>query len=238
MEEIIGRYGGSVFQDSYFGVQLRGLAKPRNPQTQLQQLRRGDFGFLSASWRGLTPTEQSSWIAEAGTIPEALRLFLSANVNLIISGNPTVTTFTSAATPAAFPMQINELTPINFSVQASSALDVVPADTTLMLYTTPDDYQSKDYINPSQYQPTINFAAGSDMSIAHNIVIAWFNKYGIMHLSRRICLKSVLVSQVNGARGDESIICATSAVPASDFIIDGSGARIIQSGGGYIIAIS
>lgn len=237
MEEIIGRYGGSVFQDSYFGIQLRGLAKPRNPQTQLQQLRRGDFGFLSASWRGLTPTEQSSWITEAGTVPEALRLFLSANVNLIISGNPTVTTFTSAATPDAFPMQINELTPINFSVQASSALDVVPADTTLMLYTTPDDYQSRDYINPSQYQPTINFTAGSDMATAHNIVISWFNRYGIMRLSRRICLKSVLVSTVNGARGDESIICATSTLPAGDFIVDSDGTFVTNSGGGYIIAV-
>lgn len=236
-EEIIGKYGGNVFQDSYFGIQLRGLTKPRNPQTQLQQLRRGDFGFLSASWRNLTSTEQATWISAAGTVQSALRLFIGSNVNLTIIEIPIITSYSAQATPVTFPVQIDSLSPVQFEISAASGTTVVPADCRLLIYSTPDDRPTDNYINPSQYTPIKWFDEGTDMSTMRDIIIQWFQQYGIMHLSRRICLKSVLINKLSGQRGAESIICGTTMFPLTDFLINYNGVYIAQSGGGYIIAV-
>jgi hypothetical protein len=234
-EEIIGKYGGNVFQDSYFGIQLRGLAKPRNPQTQLQQLRRGDFRFMSSSWRNLTSIQQATWISAAGTIPEALRLFIGSNINLILVGIPAITSYSPQTTPVTFPVQIDSLSPIAFEITASGATTTVPADNSLLIYATDDARQTDTYINPSQYTPIKTFVTGTDMTASHDLIINWFHQYGIMHLSRRICLKSVLINTISGQRGTESIICATVSAPVTNFLINFGGAYIIQSGGGYIL---
>ena len=79
--QIVRKLAGSVFQYSYGGFQIRTRVSPRNPQTQYQQLRRGDFGFLSQTWRNLSPTERQTFIDNAGTPPAALNLFVLSNVN-------------------------------------------------------------------------------------------------------------------------------------------------------------
>lgn len=236
MEEIIGKFGGNVFQDSYFGIQLRGLTKPRNPQTQLQQLRRGDFGFLSASWRYLSSSDKNTWITEAGTVPEALRLFLQSNVNLIIAEQNTVNTFVSGPTPVSFPVQINSLSPVQFEIQASGATTTVPTDNQLLIYATQDNKLTNNYINPADYQPIVSYATGTDFSTSHDIILKWFQHYGIMRLNRYICIKAVLINTVNGSRGPENIICSQVNLPATNYLINFDGVYIIDTGGGYIIA--
>lgn len=236
VEEIIGKYGGNVFQDGYFGIQLRGLSKPRNPQTQLQQLRRGDFRFLSSSWRALTPADQATWLSAAGTAPEALRLFIGSNVNLIIAGQPSITSYSPQTTPGQFDIAIANLSPVQFDIVASGAITTVPADTTLLIYSTDARYQSQAYINPAMYYPLIAFPSGENMNTAHTLLLKWYQQFGIMHLYRRICLKSVLINNISGQRGPEFIICSTVALPVGSFIIDDAGNYVTQSGGGYIIA--
>jgi hypothetical protein len=235
MEEIIGKFGGNVFQDSYFGIQLRGLTKPRNPQTQLQQLRRGDFGFLSASWRYLSGTDQATWIAEAGTIPEALRLFLGNNVNLILTGIPAISSFTTGATPGDFPLEITELTDTEFTVSASTGTTIVPAGTNLLLYATPGKADNKQFTNPSEYYPLIHYPAASDFGTPVSIYSTWIGFFGLLLLNRHICIKTALVNSTNGNRGTETIACANSPLLPSNDIIDDSGNKLIDSDGTFII---
>lgn len=234
-EEIIGKYGGNVFQDSYFGIQLRGLAKPHNPQTELQQLRRGDFGFLSASWRNLSPTDKASWLNAAGTVQSARALFIGSNVNLIIAGMPSITFYSPQTTPVSFPLQINALSPITFTIAASGMVTTVPADNNLIVYATDDAKQTNTYINPSQYTPIRVLTSGTDMSIERDIILNWYKQYGIMHLSRRICIKSVLVNTISGQRGAEIFICATVSLPATDHLVNFDGIAVVNADGGYIL---
>lgn len=236
MEEIIGKFGGNVFQDSYFGIQLRGLAKPQNHQTQLQQLRRGDFGFLSASWRYLSSTQKATWLAAAGTVPAALRLFLQSNVNLIIADQAAIEVYIPDILPVAFPVQINALSPVQFEISASGLVTVVPVNNQLIIYSTQDNKLTDNYINPADYQPIATFASGTDFSTMQDIILAWYRHYGLMHLNRSICIKSVLVNKTNGNRGPESLICATTAFPATDYLINYNGVYIINNNGSYILA--
>lgn len=90
--------GGSVLLSN--GV-VRNYVTPSNPQTANQSEVRAAFGFLSAAWKGLTPTQQAAWIAAwqsgdwvkqdpfTGTsrpYGSAKDLFISLNLNFMIAG--------------------------------------------------------------------------------------------------------------------------------------------------------
>ena len=209
-EEILGKVSGSVFQDSYGGFQVRGIGKPRNPQTQLQQLRRGDFRYLVAGWRNLTSTEQGTWITAAGTVPEALRLYTGSNINLNLISLSIISSYTSATLPVNFPIEITELTSLTFFIQAAGSPTAVPANQRLLIYATTDKLPTLIFNNPANYQPIIYFEAGTSLSSPTDIYSAWVSHYGVMRDIRRICVKAVLISKLNGDRGGEEIFCAVS----------------------------
>src|SRR5215207_1934497 len=91
--EINGKLAGSVFQYSYGGYQIHTRVSPNNPQTQYQQLRRMDFGFVAASWRELTSLQRQTWVDGAVTEPEAFNLFVASNINLILAGETMITDY-------------------------------------------------------------------------------------------------------------------------------------------------
>ena len=237
VEEYIGRFAGSVFQDSYCGFQVRGLVTPRNPQTQIEMLRRGNFRFLSAGWRNLTTTEQNTWIAAASTVPEALRLYIGSNINLILIGVPIISSYSASTAPVNFPISIVELTSLTFTFQAAGSPTAVPANQRLLIYATTDKQPTLEFNNPANYQPIIYYDAGTDLSSPADIFSAWTAHYGLMRDIRRICIKSVLVSKLNGDRGGEEFACATSPFISTSDLIDSDGTFIIDSDGTFITAI-
>lgn len=235
--EIVGRLAGSVFQDSNCGYQVRGLVTPRNPQTQLQQLRRGDFRYLSSGWRFLTSIEQGTWITEAGTIPEALRLFIGNNINLNLIGEDIVYTFVPGTTPGTFPLMITEVSDSTFFIQASTGTTIVPAGQQLLLYSTFDNSVSALFNNPAAYQPIAVFPAGIDFAGPIDVYTDWTAHYGVLRLNRHICIKTVLIDNSNGNRGGEEINCAMSAPPVTNYLINSDGTFIIDSDGTFIASI-
>lgn len=206
--ELVGKLAGSVFQYSYGGWQVRTRVSPRNPQTQYQQLRRMDFGFIAASWRALTPTQRNTFIAAATTPPEAFNLFMAANINLILIGEPMITTYTPTTTPATMVVAPIDANPEEIIIQATGMVTAVPAGTKLLFYSTFDKSQTKIFTNPSEFSPIITFDEGTDLSIPVNVIAAYNSLYGQLRPDMRICVKSVLIDKTNGLRGAETINCS------------------------------
>lgn len=217
VDEILGKLAGSVFQYSQGGYQVHTLGKPRNPQTEYQQLRRGDFGFLSASWRSLTPTQRNSFISNVPAGISALNFFVQCNVNLILIGEPTIQTFAAATPPGDMAMQINSATPEEFLISASGATTIVPAGQKLLIYSTDTKDQTKIFTNPSQYSPIISFDEGTDLSTPTSILAAFNDRFGQLTAEKYLCIKSVLIDKSNGQRGTESISCSNTNEVANKY---------------------
>lgn len=226
IEEIIGKLAGSVFQDSYMGIQIRTRVSPTNPQSYFQQLRRGKFAYLTAGWRNLTPTEQGTWITEAGTIPAAFRLYVSCNINLTLIGENPISSFASSAVPDEMPLEISRYETNVIEVTATGALTTVPTDHRLLLFATQEKEATKIFTNPSQYSPIASFAAGTDFSTPVDITTEWVARYGQPTDDKRICIKTALVNITNGLRGDESINCALN--PFVQFILPAGAAWYVS----------
>lgn len=237
IEEIIGTLAGSVFQDSYMGIQIRTRVSPANPQTYFQQLRRGEFGYLSASWRNLSPAEQATWLAEAGTINAAFRLFISCNVNLSLLNIAPITSFPGSSIVGTMPIELQEYSATEISIMAIDAVTVVPPGQSLLVFATYEKLPTKVFTNPKEYSPVSSFQTGTDMSAPTSIFADWQARYGIVRNDRRICIKSVLIDTTNGFRGADYINCAISPFIAVDSLIDSDGTFIIDSDGTFITAL-
>ena len=236
MEEIVGKLAGSVFQDSYFGNQIRTRVSPRNPQTYYQQLRRGMFGYISANWRFLTTIERNSFISAAGSIPAALNLFVEANVNLSLLNLPPITFYTPSTTPVLFPIAISNFTAPLLEIVADSSLTIVPAGTNLLIFATSEKEPPKNFTNPSMYSPVVSYLAGSNLSTPLDISADWISRYGQFTSAKRICVKSVLIDTSNGNRGADSFSCAISPFIAVNNIINANGDKLINSNGDFLIS--
>ena len=218
VDEIIGKLGGSVFQYSLGGWQVHVIGKPRNPQTQYQQLRRGNFGFLSSSWRGLTSLQRQSFIDNLPAGKSSLNFFIETNVNLILVDIPTVTTYIPGSVPTDLPCEISDVSPDTFLIKASGPTTVVPANTKLLIYSTVAKPQTRIFTNPSEYSPIISYDEGTDLSADTDILSSYVSRYGQLKGDKYLCIKSVLISKINGSRGAESITCSNTEDMANKYV--------------------
>lgn len=233
--ELVGKLAGSVFQYSYGGFQVHTRVVPPNPQTDRQQLRRGWFGWFAENWRNLTPTEQGTFITAAGTVPEAFRLFIQANINLYLIDEPTVTTYTGSPVPDAMAMNIDLLSPGNFDIKAAGSPSTVPTGTKLLILATAEKVLPKRFTNPSEYSPIVYFDEGTDLSTATSILTEWEALYGVLDGTNRICINAVLIDKSNGNRSADSIICQPPNTAETFYIIDDSGNALIDDAGNHLV---
>lgn len=234
VEEIVGKLAGSVFQDSYGGYQIRTRVSPKNPQSYYQQLRRGEFAYISSLWRTLTAEQRQTFYDAAASPSGGFDLFVSCNINASLIGVDLISSYTPSDPPAAFPLAIVELSPPVFTVIANSELTEVPDGFSLLLYATTEKAPTKIFTNPSQYQPIAFFSAGYHFSDPVDIAPYWIEHYGQFTQDKRICLKTVLIKNDNGLRGEENIVCATESAPETYFVID-SDENILWDGTDQII---
>ena len=227
VESITGKLAGSVFQDSYQGYQIRTRVSPKNPQTDYQQLRRGEFAFLSQGWRYLSSTERQTWIDNAPAGMQALNFYLQSNINLVLIGLAPVASYAADSTPSSFPLAIPTLGSGVLTVEASGSSSSVPADTKLLLQATYEKPPTRIFTNPSQYGPIVSFDEGTDLSSPVDISTDWIARYGQFTSAKRICLKSNLISKINGGRSTDEIVCANEAPTPTEMIYL---AKLTQSG--------
>ena len=210
VEEIVGKLAGGVFQDSYFGMQVRGWSAPRNPQTQLSQLRRGNFRFLASSWRTLDSIEKLSWYDAAGTVPEALRMYIANNINRLLIGEDITALYVPSGIPPALAVTLVDIESDSITFEAADSITVVPAGMKLLVYATAGKQPTQLFTNPSEFQPITFFDAGYDLSVPADIYQFWFDKYGFLSPGKFLCIKTVLINSQSGNRGTDFITCGIS----------------------------
>jgi hypothetical protein len=235
ISSITGKLAGSVFQDSYGGFQIRTRVSPRNPQTYYQQLRRGEFGYITQLWRGLTQPERDTWIAGAPSGMSGINFFVQCNVNLTLIEQSLISSFVGGTTPSAFPMTIAALGGGIFTIQASGAVTTVPAGLSVLVFATYEKAPSKIFTNPSQYTPVITYPPATDLSAPVSISAEWINRYGQFTSDQRICIKSVAIEHVSGFRSADTVYCAIETAPETYFVIDDAGNILENEVGDQII---
>jgi hypothetical protein len=99
-----GSVAGTTYSRNRNGTYMRNRAMPANPASSKQGVVRSRFGSLSQSWRGLTPSQRTTWNSQAATRvlidslgqqynPTGLQFFVGVNqvrlaLGLALATNP------------------------------------------------------------------------------------------------------------------------------------------------------
>lgn len=233
--ELVGLLAGSVFQYSYGGFQVHTRVTPNNPQTERQQLRRGWFGWFAASWRNLTPTQQLTFITEAGSIPAGFRLFLSSNINCYLIDEPTVTDYVATTPPGSMTIEINDYQTSLLEIVATGGTTTVPTGQKLLIFATFEKMLPKRFTNPSEFSPIVYFDEGTDLSVIQDITADWEALYGVLTGNKRICINAVLIEKSNGNRGADNIVCMPPITTETFRVVDSNGDSITDSDGTFVV---
>ena len=234
IDELVGQLAGSVFQDSYFGTQIRTKVSPRNASTYYNQLRRGQFGYLSATWRFLSAADLATWVAAAGTIPAAFRLFMSCNINLSLLNIAPISNLITSGAPVLFPISVVDFSAPTFSITAATSLNTVPVGFSLLLFATAEKPPPKNFTNPSMYSPIVAYGGGTSLAGVVSIAADWILRYGQFKTNQRICLKCCLIKNSNGFRGSDYIVCAISPTTIVNQIISDLADVLVDNTGDII----
>lgn len=234
VENIVGMLAGASFHDSYFGDQVRTINNSASLADLKENLRKGKFAFLKIAWESLSTIERNTFIAGAGSLPLALRLFLTVNINCILTGQPLKYSFSAAPVPPDFALNIDEISAVSFTISAAGPLTIVPVNSVLLVFATYCKAATKIFTNPNNYSPIKTFSAGFDLSALIDISAEWINYFGQFSLDKKICIKSVLISTISGLRGPESIICSSVSPDITNYIIDSDGTFVIDADNSFI----
>lgn len=231
VSEIVGKLAGSVFQYSYGGFQVHTKGKPRNPQTNRQQLRRGDFGFLSALYRSLTPTQRQTFIDNAPSGLSAVNFFTQTNVNVTLIEEPLVNTYSPSGAVDDFEFDIVTANPEELIIQATGMTTTVPAGFKLLIYATYLKEQQKIFTNPSQYSPIVYLDEGTDLTTPINIIAEFNALYGELSPNKYMCMKVCLIKKSNGKRGNEFSKCINTTEMSQSYMQIGQDYNTVNSDG-------
>lgn len=234
VEEIVGKLAGTVFQDSYGGYQIRTRVSPRNPRSQFQQLRRGEFAYLKSGWRDLEPWQRETWRVNAPEGMQALNFYVRQNINLTLIHSPTVAAYESSTPPVEFPFETGDFFLQEFKIYSMPYFPVVPEGFKLLLQATQEREPQQLFNNPSMFSPILSIPGGTDFSSGLNILPEWRARYGQPRPDKRICIKAALVNIYNGDRGPEYISCAVTTQESANLIIDSAAAALVDSDGTFI----
>lgn len=119
-----GKRGINVSQGGRYGQISRALVIPTNPRSEYQLERRQWLGNLAINWRGITEAQRIAWNTAASEIQSRAKLgqsgpltgeqfYIRTNLNLMIVGEPQVTTPPTAPSFDSNVVQSIELTNVS-----------------------------------------------------------------------------------------------------------------------------
>lgn len=234
IEEIIGKLAGSVFQDSYQGFQIRTRVTPRNPRSYYQQLRRGEFGYITSLWRTLTSAERQTWLSLAGSPGPAFNAFVHTNVNLSLLNIAPVKEWQSHSPGTAPIPTVIQSTPSAFLVSATDPGYTLSADTSLIVHATYQREPQQVFNNKSMFSPIATFPSPFSPGTPFDILPQWKDRFGDFLPNKRQCIYFSVVSQINGSRNDSIIACSESTPVLTNKIVDNTGNALIDADGTLI----
>jgi len=203
MTDASGKLGGQVFSKNRGGSYVRTKTTPSNPQTVAQMAIRGVFASISSTWSSLSQESRDSFNNFVGDYartdifgdarnPSGKSLFQRLNQNLVISGQPQITTCVS---PSDVPFA--GLASANADISDTEFLIETMNDTTgsaVVVWATPSMSQGTKFVKNKLRQLVVS--NGGD-AVAINVWAKYIAKFGVPTAGANIVV-GVRVINANG----------------------------------------
>lgn len=234
IDSILANLAGKSFTDHAGIFSFRPIIANPSLTDEFEEIRKGRYQFIRDAWMALDSTELASFVSVAGSEAEARKLFLNANLNLILARQATIATYPGTSSPGTMDIDITTLSSSVFEITASGATTTVPTGHTLLILATYQRLSGQIFTNPNNYSPIAQIAAGTDLSSPLDITTYWQDYFGQITLLKQLCIKSVLIDNSNGARGTAYFSCADASAVVNYYIFDDAGNFLIDDATNFL----
>lgn len=155
IDTIYGKLGGTIFQVSNGGHQMRTRVSPRNPATQFQQNRRAGFATDLTAYRSLSTANRNTWLAPQTGYSDGIIRFTTVQGFRRSAGLTQLSAFTGTAIMVQTQISIQVHTLGTLTVQLSNINNPTDADTYNIIYACKPLSSGITYISPAWLHPLV-----------------------------------------------------------------------------------
>jgi len=197
-----GKLNGSVIQGTIGGFQMRTKVKPRNPRSPGQQRTRGLCGFTRQQWNFITAPQRDTWNDNAPPDQTGISFYQATQQKISLTGEPVIAEFDPAGLDTTPEISFVGLTPSVFVLAFPDIVGVLPADTWLNVYVTPQLSAGTSFITRTQYRHLQSFSPGTDIETNVDIYARYIDVYGVPVETSIIGVKALLINSAGGLASD------------------------------------
>lgn len=216
MVDASGKLGGQVFSKNRGGAYIRTKATPLNPQTTSQMAIRGIFASVSSAWSGLSEAGRQSFNNLVSSYartdifgdlrnPSGKNLFQRLNQNLVISGQPQITT---CVQPSEVPFaNVTGVTIEAGATEMNLSFEGDTSDSKMVIWATPPVSAGTSFVKNKLRQIAV---LDGQAAATVNVVSHYIAKFGAFDEDSNIYF-GVRVINANGQASPMETIKAISA---------------------------
>lgn len=220
LDDVRGKIGNTVFQDSPAGLFIRGRVIPINPNSSAQVAVRANMTTLSKAWSGLTDAQRQSWDTaaasgdwrESDVFGESFnlsgeQLFIKLNMVILEIGESQINTPPSKATFGS--IVLGAVT----AAAGTPALTIaftgaLASDTQFYIEASAQVSQGIMSANSVSFRKIDNTTGSSPL----NVLAAYNSKFGSLVAGKKIWFR---VYQVADLTGEKVLVGVTSVIVAA-----------------------
>lgn len=199
VDSLTGKLGGSVFQNTVGGLQMRTRVSPRDPKSTPQQRSRASWSVGSLTWNDLNPTELASWNSNAPVDTSGVSFFLNINQRIASVGQPLLREYTGTDYGFEIQPQFDSLAPNDFTFSIQIGNPVLIADEYLAIFATRQLPAGISFITPSEYVLLVSYSPGTIVNTPIDITALYQAKYGVLVSGQRVGLAGFEIDVATGS---------------------------------------
>lgn len=203
LTNITGSLAGSVFQNTWYGLQLRTRVRGRNEPSLRKQRTRQQLSYLSRNWRNLTFLQQRSWMRETDNARIGKMHYIGANQLIQYAGQPILNLNDSGGEFDAAIPAINSLTSAEFLITIGNTYAILPADNYMNIYVTKQLPSQSTFIGKYQYLYLLSLPPATDLTATIDIFAQYSAEFNAPAVGKLIGLAATLIDVANGQASHE-----------------------------------
>ena len=197
IDDIAGKFAGSVFQRTVSGLMMRRWVAPRDPKYVAQQFARASMSFIRRSWNEIDPAERLTWVDMDLTRP-AVSNFIASNQVIARAGQPLLAEFFLNPLDPIGDLVISQLDVTNFDITFNVIPVPLPEGQYLNIYATRMLSAGTSQVSPNSYAWIQTFPPGTEFATDQSIFSAYVARYGTPVVGQTVSLKATLVNVGTG----------------------------------------
>jgi hypothetical protein len=201
VDDIRGKLGGSVVQQSNNVLIIRTKVSPRNPRSGTQQNRRSFYSSITRRWSEITQPQRDSWFELVTGYPDGIQRYIAANSFINMAAASVLDTFSAPGVLESLPGVVGNIDNTELLYQPLDASSELPTNTYLLCFASRGMPLGQSHISNQNCRFIHAFVPGDGNGNYYDIFNQYVSVWGMPVPDTQIFIQQLEIDAATGAYG-------------------------------------